>query len=274
MAAKRNRGLEKAEDSLDDVAPQIPAVVDQDKVTLVIINGFMASRYADIPSSIYFKWKGWSHVEVFKYDTRGGTIEGHGASLADFLSKLVKARPGNVFYYYATSMGNLVLRAALSNADMPAEAKVGKHVLIGPPWRGAEWGRTVHPWAIARWVSGEGTGKQLRTTPLDGFDYLGHHPESLQAFVISGTASHNPFITRPNDGTITLLETYLQTPHYRHNINWGVHQLFNFWPSCWMLAHQFFLGDTTKLELHPGLAQEQNADVSNAAPKVSSSNSN
>jgi hypothetical protein len=36
-----------------------------------------------------------------------------------------------------------------------------------------------------------------------------------------------------------------------------------------MLAHSFFMGDTSKLELHPGLAAEKKVDT---APKAESSN--
>lgn len=232
--------------------------VDQNKVTVVLVQGFMAPKYSHLVIYHYLKWKGWTHVEIFNYDSKAQTIEFHGEELAKFVAKLAKEREDHTFYFYCTSMGNLVLRVALQREEMPDRAKSGaKHVAIGPPWRGAAWGRWVDQWAIARWISGDGPGRQLRKTPLDGFDHLGNHPPSMSTLVIYGDVSYNIFIPRPNDGTIAVEETYLRTPHWRICITWGTHWLFSYTPSALWNAHRFFLGDTTGLEYHGGLEKKQ-----------------
>lgn len=230
-----------------------PLVEVQENVTIVLVQGFMAPWYSQYPIYRYLKWKGWKHVEIFKYDSVAETIEFHGAALADFVATLAEKQPGQVFYFYCTSMGNLVLRSALKRQNMPDSAQVGRHVAVGPPWRGTAWGRFVNNFSLARWISGNGCGKQLRTTALDGFDFMGHHPPTLRTLVIAGGSSFNLFIPRPNDGTILVEETLLRTPHHRLYLPWGIHTLFNLTPSIFWAAHQFFLGHSDGFEEHPGL---------------------
>lgn len=230
-----------------------------ENVTICLVSGFMAPWYSQIPVLRYLKWKGWRYVECFKYDSMTGTIESKGSELATWVAKLAEARPNHNFYFYCTSMGNLVLRSAWTCPNMPESSKRGRHVLVAPPWRGAAWGRFVDQFSIARWVSGDGCGRQLRMTAQDGFDYMGHHPPSVSALVIAGTANSNWFIPRPNDGTVCLEETILRTPHWRVVVPWAYHSLFNLIPSVLWYTHQFFLGATDIFELHPGLNAVQNA---------------
>lgn len=249
-----------------DVAPS------QDSVTIVIVHGFMAPAYSSLPLCHFLRWKGWKKVENFKYDSRAETIEAHGERLAAFIAILAEQRPDDVFYFYCTSMGNLLLRWALQQPNFPERAKSGKHVAVAPPWRGTAWGRFVDHFAVARWVSGSGPGKQLRKTQFNGFDYLGHHPASLSTLVVSGASSYNWFIPTPNDGTVTVEETVLRTPHFRYNFSWGIHGLFSVTPSLFYLAHRFFLGDRSGLEEHPGLdAMESSPENEKSAASSSGS---
>jgi hypothetical protein len=255
---KRNNGADVSEVASSSNS----SAVSQDNVTIVLVTGFMAPWYASYPFAGYLKWKGWKHVEFFQYDSIGGTIEGHGSDLADYMAALAEQRPDHVFYFYCTSMGNLLLRCAFKSPKFPKSALRGKHVAVGPPWRGAAWGRFLDRFQIARWVSGNGCGKQLRTTELDGFDYMGHHPSTVETLVIAGASSYNFFISRPNDGTVLVEETILRTPHWRFTIPWGIHSLFSVTPSCFWAAHQFFLGHTSFLEHHPGLDASEKASSS------------
>lgn len=205
----------------------------------------------------FLKKEGWPHVEKYIYDSKAETIEYHGQKLAEFVADLAEKRPDQEFYFFATSMGNLLLRVAFHTDVMPESAKRGRHVAVGPPWRGASWGRAVNWMWFARMVSGDGPGRQLRTTQLDGFDYMGDSPAEVDTLVITGNANYNFFIPRPNDGTVALEETYLRTPHWRAVVPWGVHALLNWSIVTCRLAHQFFSGSVEGLELHPGLAAQQ-----------------
>jgi hypothetical protein len=245
--------------------------VSQDNVTIILITGFMAPWFASYPLSSYLRWKGWKNIEFFKYDSICGSIESHGQNLADFVAILAEQRPDHSFYFCCTSMGNLLLRCAFQRPNFPISALRGKHVAVAPPWRGAAWGRLMDRFGIARWITGSGCGKQLRTTALDGFDYMGHHPSTVETLVIAGASSYNPLIPSPNDGTVSLDETILRTPHYRILMPWGIHSLFSFTPSSFWITHRFFLGDTQALEYHPGLnALEKEAKE--ASDKASTSN--
>lgn len=241
-----------AESDASSVESQLVRAAPQERVTIVIVAGFMAPGYMQYPLYYFLKWKGWKHVHRFQYDSRAETIEAHGERLAQFVSSLASERPEDEFYFYCTSMGNLLLRWALQTPNFPEKAKSGRLVAVAPPWRGASWGRFVDQFAIARWVSGNGCGRQLRKTEWDGFDYMGELPDSLTTLVVSGSSSYNIFIAKPNDGTVTVDETLVGTPHLRYNFAWGVHSFFCITPRLFSLAHDFFLGITTHLEPHPG----------------------
>lgn len=227
----------------------------QQKSTVILLSGFMAPWYSMLLVQRYLRWKGWPKVEIFNYNSRSGTIEKHGQKLAEYVKALVESRPEDTFHFYCTSMGNLVLRCAYQSKDMPDSAKRGRHVNVAPPWRGVAWGRLMDRWAIARWISGDGCGKQLRETPMDGFDSMGDHPPGVDVLVITGSSSWNPFIAAPNDGTIVWDETILKTPHWRTNIVWGMHSFMNMTPAVFWLSHNWLLGTTDGLGLdfHPGL---------------------
>lgn len=250
MATTRQRAAKTDNQIASKESCSVPS---PNEVTIVMIHGFMSPWYSQVFSSRYLLQNGWPNVEIFNYDSKSETIEIHGETLAKHVANLAKERPTHTFYFCATSMGNLLLRVAFQRPEMPENAKIGRHVAIGPPWRGAAWGRAVSRWPIGRKVAGDGPGRQLLNTKLDGFDYMGNTPEGVQTLVIAGTSSYNCIIPTPNDGTVCLEETILRTPHWRKTISWGVHALLNFTPAVFHAAHQFFLGNTSDFDLHPGL---------------------
>lgn len=234
-----------------DAKPVLPA---RDRVTIVLVHGFMAPSYSHMMLVWFLQKEGWPNVERFVYDSKAETIEFHGQKLAEFVADLAEKRPDHEIYFIGTSMGNLLLRVAYQHERMPEAAKRGRHVAVGPPWRGSSWGRAVDWLWFARKISGDGPGRQLRTTAVGGFDYMGEIPDAVQTLVITGNACTNIFIPYPNDGTVALEETYLDTPHYRATVPWGLHALLNFSIVTCRLADQFFSGSTDGMELHPGLA--------------------
>lgn len=253
MAAVRQRAGEDAEQNVANSESEKKTLPPRDRVTIILVHGFMAPSYSQNMLQWYLNKEGWSHIEKFVYDSKSETIEFHGQKLAEFVAAIAEKRPDHEIYFLATSMGNLLLRVAWHCEEMPESAKRGRHVAVGPPWRGASWGRAVNGLWIARKISGDGPGRQLCTTPMDGFDYMGDSPKEVDTLVITGNASYNIFISSPNDGTVTLEETYLRTPHWRSVVPWGVHALLNWSIVTCRLSHQFFSGSTDGLEFHPGL---------------------
>jgi len=90
---------------------------------------------------------------------------------------------------------------------------MGRAVLVAPPNRGSLFARSLQKFKPIRWFLGEKSGRQLITTPTDGFDQLGNFPKDMPIMIISGTAGWNPVISDINDGKVASKETCLKTPH-------------------------------------------------------------
>lgn len=171
-----------------------------------------------------FKKDGWPVIN-WSYPSRQKNIEDHADDLVQRLRMISQEEPGKAISFVAHSMGGLIVRCALNHPYCPEEAKWGSAVLIAPPNRGSVLARRLYKYKIVRWVLGQMSGKQLMTTPLDGFDRLGNFPQQMPVMVISGTAGFNPMIPGKSDGKVGVEESCLTTPHIHETI-WAGH--------CWI----------------------------------------
>ncbi len=179
---------------------------------LVCVHGFMRSKSNMNFFEKAFEDIGWK-VYLWFYPSRLKTIEEHGQSLTDLLNFIARRHPGSPICFATHSMGGLVVRSAVNHEGCPIEAKIGRAVLIAPPNRGSAYGRFLNTFETFREIAGPYAGRQLMTTPEDGFDSLGQFPSSMQVLVIAGTCGFNLTIPGKNDGKVGVSETRLSTPH-------------------------------------------------------------
>jgi hypothetical protein len=111
-------------------------------------------------------------------------------------------------------------------------------VLLAPPNRGAIIARRLYPVAPVRWVFGSHAGRELMTTPQDGFDALGAFPPTVAVLVIAGRAGCNPLIPGPDDGKVGVAEAALPTPHAFTTLPAG-HSWLSWSPAALRLTRQF-----------------------------------
>ncbi len=187
--------------------------VGSDEV-VVCVHGFMRNESSMSTVVRAFEKEGCTVVN-WSYSSRKKTIEGHAADLVVSLNEL--SCQGKPINFVTHSMGGLIVRSALNHPDCPQGAKKGKAVLLAPPNRGSAFGRRLNRNSVVREIVGEYSGKQLLTTPLDGFDYLGAFPEQVDVLVIAGKY----------DRKVSVKETYLPTSHH-HEVVRAPH---------WWIAH-------------------------------------
>jgi triacylglycerol esterase/lipase EstA (alpha/beta hydrolase family) len=180
--------------------------------TVVLVHGFLRKSGNMSALARSLAKDGW-RVENWSYPSRDKTIEEHAGDLVQKLAEIAKEHPNKPISFVTHSMGGLVIRSALNQANCPQEAKMGRAVLIAPPNRGSEFARNIGKYRLVQKVVGDKAGTELTQTPRDGFDQLGDFPQTMPILVISGTAGLNPLITGPNDGKVAVDETRLSTPH-------------------------------------------------------------
>jgi triacylglycerol esterase/lipase EstA (alpha/beta hydrolase family) len=196
---------------LSCLLPVQEGLIGAEKV-LVCVHGFMRSKSNMNFFEKAFEDMGWK-VYLWFYPSRLKTIEEHGQSLVELLTFITKRHPEAPICFATHSMGGLVVRSAVNHDSCPLQAKMGKAVLIAPPNRGSAYGRFLNSFETCREIAGPYAGKQLMTTPEDGFDSLGQFPPSMQVLVIAGTCGFNLTIPGKNDGKVGVNETRLSTPH-------------------------------------------------------------
>ncbi len=203
--------------------------------SLVCIHGFLGAKWNMLFIAASFASEGWN-VTNWGYQSREKTIEEHALDLVNELQILAYERPNQPIHFVAHSLGSLILRAAVNHPLCPQEAKQGKAVLLAPPNQGACWGRFLEQFAFARKIAKEAAGRQLMTER--DFEYLGDFPPSMQILVVAGKSTYNPFILAENDGTVTVEETRLNTPH-EHIVIKSEHSAMIFNKKAVNLAKQF-----------------------------------
>ncbi len=188
--------------------------------TVVLVHGFMRSKRNMSAIEYSLKKEGWNVVN-WSYPSRKKLIEEHASDLIAQLKIISNQYPNKPISFVTHSMGGLIVRGALNHPECPREAKLGKAVLVAPPNRGSSYARNLHKYQFMRWLLGENSGKQLMTTPLDGFDQIGNFPDEMPVMIISGTMGWNPSLSGVNDGKVATEETYLKTPHHHIRCNAG-----------------------------------------------------
>ena len=136
-------------------------------------------------------------VRIFRYPTLRERPLENGRALAAY------AAGAGPVHFVAHSLGGLVVRHALAQADLPP----GRVVTLGTPHTGS---------SAAAWLSVRGWGRPLLGRALDQ-GLLGGAPDfppAWQTGAIAGTLRLGlgmviPGIPRPNDGTVAVAETAL-----------------------------------------------------------------
>lgn len=206
---------------------------------LITIHGFFGA-----PWTMLYYANGFYHegmlVTNWGYPSTEKTIESHGADLVKQLQQIANAKPFHPIYFVTHSMGGLVLRSAINHPDCPLEAKMGKAVLLAPPNQGACWGRFLDQFAFARNIAKDKAGRELMTQ--QNFEHLGSFPQSMEVLVVAGNYGFNPLLIDDNDGTVTVEETYLKTPH-EHVVICTTHKGILINKEALALAKDFFERD-------------------------------
>lgn len=185
------------------------------KGSVVCVHGFFRSFKSMLPLGNSLKREGLK-VYLWEYESRKKTIERHAADLVGLLKEIAAEKPGEPIYFVTHSLGGIIVRAAVNHPECPKEVAFGKAVLLAPPNKGASLARQFQDFPPARGLFGNNSGKQLLTYEENHMDSLGQFPESMQVLVIAGEKESPVFrrwMTKPNDGKVTVEETYLKTPH-------------------------------------------------------------
>ncbi len=154
------------------------------------------------------------HVYLMDYPSTDGTICQHANELRSYLLRVAECRPGQPIDFVTHSVGAIILRQALNIEGCPEEAKMGRAVLIAPPNQGSRLAREFHGFLPAHWALGSKIGTELMSYTPCTIQSLGAFPDTMQVLVIAGCRGNSVFFDEPNDGFLTVEETYLETPHY------------------------------------------------------------
>jgi hypothetical protein len=183
--------------------------------TVVAIHGVLASFRTMYPIKKVVEATGCFDVCLYRFDTRKHCLSKLGCQLNERLKCIAAEKPGEPIDFVAHSIGSLVLRAALACPDCPAEAKIGRIILLAPTNKGAYLARRFRNFLPVSIALGDKSGKELMTyTEEDIICHFGSFPPSAQVLVIAGCKGIHPYFQGcPNDGYLAVEETYLNTPH-------------------------------------------------------------
>ncbi|MCB1181576.1 MAG: alpha/beta hydrolase [Chlamydiia bacterium] len=208
--------------------------------SVICIHGFLRTYRCMRPMGRSLQKCGFD-VCLWDYPSRKRSIQGHARNLLCILKAKASEKPGEPIHFVCHSLGALILRATLNMPGCPEEAKIGRAVLLAPPNRGSSFGQSVKDVLPAKWILGSGTGHQLiNFDECDIIRCLGNYPSTMDVMVIAGCKGNQFLFNKPNDGILTVEETYLNTPHYFYVLNEGHGKLIT---SCdtIMLTRHFLL---------------------------------
>lgn len=189
--------------------------------TVVCIHGFFRSFRSMAPVAKIIRKAGFRPF-LWDYPSRRKTIEEHTEDLVTVLRAIADQNPSKPIHFVTHSLGGIIVRKAVSHPDCPQEAKLGKAILLAPPNRGSIFGRSLQKYTPVRWIVGNKTGQELITYSEEDMSLLGTFPDTMAVMVIAGTKKRPFFKTaEPSDGTVTVEETRLSTPHTHAIINTG-----------------------------------------------------
>jgi pimeloyl-ACP methyl ester carboxylesterase len=184
----------------------------QPEGTVVCLHGFLQSSKRMLPIGYELKNEGLD-VILWEYPSWHKRIEDHAYDLVELLKHIAEEKPGKPIHFVTHSLGGVVTRAALSHPECPQEAKVGKAILIAPPNKGSCLGRSFKDVTPLKLIFGSHAGSQILNYTQEEMEALGSFPPEKEVVVIAGVKGSSIFFSVPNDGKVSLSETYLATPH-------------------------------------------------------------
>lgn len=180
--------------------------------TVVGVHGFLATIRDLRPIEEPLACAGYD-VILWEYNSRKKYIHEHACDLVRVLQGIACQCPGAPIHFVTHSVGGLVVRAALNLPSCPEEAKIGKAVLIAPPNQGSSLARRFKNVPPINFAMGSRSGWQLmHLNPCQIASCVGQFPPTMQVLVIAGTQGNFFLLKGPNDGFVTLEETWLNTP--------------------------------------------------------------
>jgi len=211
-------------------APELP---------VVLVHGALRGRLGLLPTA----WNLRRHGIVarpFGYRTRRASLRDHGHSLSLFLDRwLGDARPP-VVGFLTHSMGALVVRAYLEQAE-------GKHapcqriVMLSPPNRGSELARRNVNNPAFRWLYGQ-AARELQPERVAAMPGL---PDSADVLVLGGgrgdPRGYNAKLTGDDDGVVAVAEMGL--PNHAPRVVGGLHSTLQWRPAVIRDAAAFLKGE-------------------------------
>ncbi|NGX34157.1 MAG: hypothetical protein K1060chlam1_00507 [Candidatus Anoxychlamydiales bacterium] len=190
-----------AEDILSDTNLKKPVVI--------CVHGFFRTKL-----NMYFIEKSLKkdNFEVlnWRYKSRDKYINEHANDLVNELIEISKKNPNEPINFVTHSMGGLVLRNAINHPNCPAEAKIGKAILIAAPNKGSVVAQKLQKSKLVRFLFKNKAGSELMEKK--DFDDLGIFPPDMGVLQIVGTLGVSPWINEKNDGKVALSETKLNSP--------------------------------------------------------------
>lgn len=181
---------------------------------VVALHGFMSNNQSMVAVKNTLVSSN-TNVYLWEYPSKDRAFEEHGRILADFLKQLADCNPGTVINFVAHSSSSLILRSALNMPHCPEEAKIGRAVLFAPPNKGSKLARRFRTFLPVACALGKKSGRQLMSFESNEIiQCFGSFPASMEILVIAGNRGSRFLFKEPNDGFISVEETYLESPHY------------------------------------------------------------
>ena len=175
-----------------------PTRESQRKETVVFVHALWLHGLSLLLQARRIERCGFTADCSFSYASVTGSIADHGRGLARHIASLEAPR----IHLVGHSMGTLVILKML--AQHP-DSRIGRAVLLGPPFHGSIAGRTLGQFAPGRWMLGQSYAlwaQRERVPP----------PRDVEVGVIAGTRPVGAGVVlgvlkTPHDGVVTVDET-------------------------------------------------------------------
>ena len=205
-------------------------------IPVIVIHGALRSRAGLWPTVLYLRRRGLD-ARAFGYDTRGATLEEHGAALLRFVDAWRRERAIDTLGILTHSMGGLVARAYLARPEAQNQARRQRLVMLAPPNRGSVLAARFHGFRPFHWLYGA-AAEELQPERVAA---LPAPPASTDVLVLAGGRLDGRGYLRAipgnNDGVVALAETFL--PGVEPLLVGGSHSLLQWRPAILEQAIRF-----------------------------------
>ena len=169
---------------------------------VVCVHGLWLSGFATGFWRSRFAQAGYA-AHAFSYPTVRQTLKASARQLADFACALPQER----VHFAGHSLGAVLIAAMLDEREWCLQGKkLGRIVLVGPPFQGTDVGRSIARIGFGRMVLGRAIAEWLDSPrPVV--------PDWIDLGVIAGSRPigagriASPFLAQPHDGTVRVAET-------------------------------------------------------------------